>query len=328
LQFKQHELVHSESKLRENSYANHERLTIFARSVLSKASSTLGLTKMAKDSEVVIADDGFIAPIVGDWAEKKYSLISYYAQIFSESMKKKWDSRAYIDLFAGAGRAKIKNSAKYLDTSSMLAAKLQTKFDKYIFCDLDEAKMHALQGRMTKVVPDLIVDYVNGDSNKSCKKILEGIPKHGKGRTVLSFCVVDPFNLANLDFNTIRELSKNYMDFLVLIPSCMDGRRNLSYYLPTENATVEKFLGDPNWRTDWAVEGRRGLDFGDYLTQKYCRQMQTLQFLDSSKETVVVKLPEKNVSLYHLAFFSKNQKGMDFWKQARKYTDRQTNLFG
>ncbi|HEX3558264.1 MAG TPA: hypothetical protein VHU19_03620 [Pyrinomonadaceae bacterium] len=40
-----------------------------------------------------------------------------------------------------------------------------------------------------------------------------------------------------------------------------------------------------------------------------------------------VRLPEKNVLLYRLAFFSRSDLGKKFWEQARKYSDDQRSLF-
>lgn len=40
-----------------------------------------------------LEDDGLYTPEVRDWAERKYRLISYYAEMFATSMKDKWASR-------------------------------------------------------------------------------------------------------------------------------------------------------------------------------------------------------------------------------------------
>ena len=36
-----------------------------------------------------------------------------------------------------------------------------------------------------------------------------------------------------------------------------------------------------------------------------------------------IRLAEKNVLLYRLAFFSRSELGQQFWEQARKYTEPQ-----
>jgi three-Cys-motif partner protein len=281
---------------------------------------------MSREEVIVVADDGLIAPEVGEWSEEKYKLISSYAQMFSDGMKNKWDVRTYVDLFAGAGRAKIRGVDKFVDTSAILAAKTATPFDKYIFCDLNSDKLSALEARVSKNVPGLDVAYIPGDVNKSCEKILGAIPRPSKGKRVLSFCVVDPFNTGDFLFETIRSLSKYFMDFLVLIPSGMDGNRNVKAYLEEVNANIERFLGNKNWRQDWNAFSKRRNSFSDFMIHSFCQSMVGLKYLDSEQHLKKIVLPVKNVLLYHLTFFSRDEMGLKFWKQSLKYSDQQTSF--
>jgi len=59
-----------------------------------------------------LKDDGLITPEVGAWADDKYRLVGNYAAMFAISMKKKWECQVYIDIFAGAGRARIETDPK------------------------------------------------------------------------------------------------------------------------------------------------------------------------------------------------------------------------
>lgn len=65
--------------------------------------------------------DGLKTPRVSEWAELKYRLLYHYASMFASSMKGKWDQHVYIDLFACAGRAEVKGTARTVLTSSFLA---------------------------------------------------------------------------------------------------------------------------------------------------------------------------------------------------------------
>jgi hypothetical protein len=49
--------------------------------------------------------DGLALPEVGAWTEDKHRLVSLYTALFSKGMKKKWDKRIYVELYAGAGIA-------------------------------------------------------------------------------------------------------------------------------------------------------------------------------------------------------------------------------
>ena len=87
------------------------------------------------DNSSIGYQDGLICPEVGAWAEAKYRLIQLYDSLFSTGMKYKWDTRIYIDLYAGAGYARVRNTERILVASPLLALTVKDPFDKYIFCE-------------------------------------------------------------------------------------------------------------------------------------------------------------------------------------------------
>jgi three-Cys-motif partner protein len=272
-----------------------------------------------------LGDDGLYTPEVGEWAERKYRLISYYAQMFATSMKGKWASRTYLDLFAGAGRGHIKETSRIVPTSALLALGVRDPFDHYVFCDVDPDCIAALEARVRQSHPDRDVRYLPGDANELVDAVLDAVPKHRPGAGVLSFCVLDPFNLSNLRFRTIERLSTIFVDFLVLIPSYMDANRNEAIYVAGENNTLAEFLGNPNWREEWS---RARGEFGTFVVNQFGQSMKRLDFIyEGPGDEVTIFLPRKNVKLYHLAFYSKNELALRFWRQARKYSDEQMGLF-
>ena len=82
-----------------------------------------------------VPDDGLFCPEVGEWTEDKHNVVSLYSKLFSTGMKDKWDERVYIELYAGSGFAKVKQSSKVIAGSPIRAFALQHPFDKYIFCE-------------------------------------------------------------------------------------------------------------------------------------------------------------------------------------------------
>jgi three-Cys-motif partner protein len=66
-------------------------------------------------------DDGLLYPDVGSWTETKHDYVSYYAKLFSSGMKRKWNRRIYVDLYAGAGFAKIRDSGRIIAGSPIRA---------------------------------------------------------------------------------------------------------------------------------------------------------------------------------------------------------------
>lgn len=274
-----------------------------------------------------LRDDGLMTPEINSWGEEKYKLVWNYASIFATSMKRKWHCRVYVDLFAGAGRSRIKRTRRIVSASPLLALNISDRFDKYIFCDIDSLKLEALKTRVLIDYPTVPVEYLTEDVNNSTAKILNHIPEGRRGFKVLTFCFVDPYKLENLAFDTIRELSARFMDFLVLIPSGMDANRNESLYTNPQNETLDRFLGTPNWRDNWNNARFRRQSFGDFLTDAFGQQMAELGYIYAGiDKTELIRLTTKNVPLYRLAFFSRHPRGDEFWKAAKKYSKPQLDF--
>ena len=279
------------------------------------------------NNEKPIEDDGLWTPAVKPHCEQKYSLIGKYASIFATSMKHKWDCRVYIDLFAGAGRAKIETSGRIVNGSPLLALGVDTPFDRYIFCDEDKKNIVALAERVQRYYPDAKAVFVQGDSNKTVKKVLDLIPSFSKSFKVLGFCEVDPFRMDDLKFATLQSLSQRYMDFLVLIPTHMDANRNENHYLKEDNHVIDEFLGTQDWRDLWQKKRQGGVSFAQFIAGMFTEQMMTLKYMKPKEfDPVIVRIQGNNVPLYQLMLYSRHSKGQEFWKEARKYSNPQMEL--
>jgi three-Cys-motif partner protein len=103
-----------------------------------------------------VENDKLIIPEVGNWSEKKYKLVGHYCNIFSSSMKNKWNL-VYIDLFSGAGFSKIRETGNILKSSALIALSVPKPFDYYIFNELDSEKYNALCNRVEKLKNNNVV---------------------------------------------------------------------------------------------------------------------------------------------------------------------------
>jgi len=239
-------------------------------------------------------------------------------------MKKKWECRVGIDLFAGAGRARIRGSKRIVEASPLQALGVTDPFDRYIFCELDPEKLAALQQRVSSKYPTRDVTYVVGDSNQNVDTVLSHIPQYRFGFRVLSFCFVDPFNVANLKFETISKLADGgrKIDFLVLIPTGMDAQRNWE----RESGSYGEFLGNTNWRAVWERERRTDPSFANFFVNEFARSMVRIGYRwEGIASTEVIK-NKKRSPLYRLAFFSRNELGSQFWDICRETTATQAKL--
>jgi three-Cys-motif partner protein len=276
-----------------------------------------------------IIEDDLIISEVGPWSQRKYDLVKYYTTMFATSMKYEWDCRVYIDLFSGPGYSRIRGTNDIIPASPLLALNINDPFDKYIFSDINQDKIQALESRVCKSFPSMDTDFINCNVNESIDRILDHVPRGSTSNKVLTFCLVDPYSIGNLHFSTLERISSRiYVDFMVLIPSRMDAHRNLRYYFRRDNNKVERFLNDPNWRDRWNTEKSTGLNFGEFIVQQFNNKMASLGFLPlNGDEFVPVYETGTQRLLYHLAFYSKKELGKKFWIDSIRGTDPQQNLF-
>jgi three-Cys-motif partner protein len=274
-----------------------------------------------------VSDDGLETPEVRSWAEEKYRIVALYGTLFSTGMKNQWDIRVYIDLYAGAGHARIKGTEHIVQGSPLIALSVQDKFDKYIFCEKNAKKLDALKKRVNDQFPNVDVEFIPGDCNAKVSEILDKIPSHSKGKKVLSFCFTDPYNTGDIQFQTVEALGKKFMDFLIVLAVGMDATRNESLYTDLKNPQIDRFLGNNEWRVRWTKAQSKKIPFRHFLAQEYAMQMKTLKYLDVPLEKMKeVKSDDKNLSLYHLAFFSRHERGYRFWDDVLKYGSPQQSF--
>lgn len=274
-----------------------------------------------------VEDDGLIVAEAKEWAHEKHRLLSHYASVFAHAMRGKWDRLVYLDLFAGPGHFRLPGSGSAFLASPGVILNLDLPFTDYVFCELDSERADALARRIRARFSDKRTRVLNADTNVEAESVLRALPTPSRGNSVLSLCFLDPYNLGNLKFQTIRALATRYMDFLVLVPSGMDANRNPHNYISEGNLTLDEFLGTDTWRERWRNRERQNASFEQFVLAEFTRSMRTLNYLDPGLENMApIRLPGKNVLLYRLALFSRNELGVRFWRETRKYTNPQTGF--
>jgi three-Cys-motif partner protein len=266
-------------------------------------------------------------PEVGGWAEEKHRLISIYATQFSSGMKRKWHTRVYLELYAGAGYNKIRGTSKIIVGSPVRALTVKDPFDKYIFCEEDPEKLRALVSRVKERAPRLDVAYIPGDCNANVDRIVSEIPQPSKDNTVLTLCFADPFDIS-LKFRTLQRLAlSRFVDFIVLLAVYSDAGRAYRRYMMDDAPKVDEFLGSKNWRARWKTAERKRVIFPKFLAQEFAASMQTLGYLPTPIHKMKrVRSDEKNLPLYYIALFSKHKLAQELWDDALKYHTDQTEF--
>jgi len=271
-----------------------------------------------------VDDDGLISPDVGGWAEEKYRLIAYYDALFSTGMKHKWHQRVYIDLYAGAGLSRVPGTNKLLKGSPLLALTVPNPFDKYIFCEEQDALLNALKARVQRLAPKAKVAYVLGNCDAQIAEICDAIPQGSPSNKVLSLCFVDPFDFG-LKFETLRRLSSGSVDFLVLLAVNMDANRNYRHYVEGDSTKVDEVLGNKDWRQRWKDCGAKREQFGRFLASEFSLSMEALKYLKQPLDRMRLIRNDNKVPLYFLALFSRHPTAYKFWDDVLKYsTDQQS----
>ena len=144
---------------------------------------------------IEVESDDLFTPEVREWSLEKYKLVGSYCDIFTSGMKHQWDQLVYIDLFAGAGFAKIKETQKTYLNSALVAMSIPTPFTKYVLCESDPERYQALRDRVERDFGHLEYEIIHGNSNENVDIIRNAIPPYKKGNTRLCFCFVDPYSL-------------------------------------------------------------------------------------------------------------------------------------
>ncbi|MGA2667362.1 MAG: three-Cys-motif partner protein TcmP [Ignavibacteria bacterium] len=285
------------------------------------------MTKVKFNPIIPVKNDDLFVEQVGEWAKEKYSLVGVYCDIFTKSMKSRWGNLVYIDLFAGCGYSRIKDTKTYIKSSPLIALSVPNKFTKYIFCEENNEKCKSLERRIKGEYNDLNYIIIKGDCNKRVESIKNALPKYSKNNTVLSFCFADPYAMSNLNFITIERLSQFMIDFLILIPTGMDARRNLKYYLDGNNETVDYFIDNRDWREKFRKTYKENnQSFVSFLKEIYSNKMVSLGYKEPGSFHLIKSI-NKNLPLYHLAFFSKHALGNKFWDAVNEYSSQQVELF-
>ena len=199
--------------------------------------------------------------------------------------------------------------------------------------EVDRERATALEKRIHANFPKFRyrnAQVLNRDANTDIDEILKWVPKFNRTCKGLTFCFVDPFNTQNLRFATMKKIADAlYVDFVVLIPSFMDIKRNEHNYTRSDCPIVDDFLGTTSWRKTWSTGGTRFKDFGVFVADQFGRQNGNLELLFTTVPTIsrlFRKGQDRSLYLYHLGFFSRSKLGVKFWRETRQRTQVQTTM--
>jgi len=239
------------------------------------------------------------------------------------AMRDRWERRAYVGLYSGAGYAKLDKTEEIYETSALAVFRQPDLFTDYVFVDRNPLCTSALNSRISRISPTANCSVLSGDVNASIDKVLAKLPMHSRTQKVLTFCFVDPFDL-KLQFETVRLLAERRVDFLILLALGFDARRNIvRYYRDLDDRTIGDLIDDPQWRDAYKASGEKRIVH--FMLRKFDEQMRSLGYLSAAGDEHPIK--KGGVLLYHLVFYSRSELAKKFWRDTCLGITKQPSLF-
>lgn len=263
-------------------------------------------------------DDGLSMQVFGTWTETKLDYLSRYIEIFETAMREKWRIRNYIDLLAGPGKYRVKNSNKILLGSPLLALSTTHPFTGYFFVDKSRKYTDTLKKRCSVSSIYNRVRIRTGDCNELVQDIIDQLKADDNRSLNLAF--LDPNGL-ELHWSTVKKLaSMQRMDLIIHYSQMGFTRYMRSASMEESETAVDLFFGGREWRNIYkTMEGKRGLQRA--MIDFYKSNLRLLDYSivfqgdeDLGNEPLI-RNTLRNVPLYRLIFASKHNLGHKFWKE-------------
>ncbi len=187
----------------------------------------------------------------GFWTPLKLILLNYVFDICSMIINKFKPSifkkMYYVDLFAGSGINKIRETTDFLIGSPLITSLTHgDKYDKMFFCEKDDKYFLALKARIDYLRKDNL-DCLYGDCNINLDKILKILTEE---RNTYSFFFVDPFTI-EFSWNSMKKILDLRSDIVFTLMN-KEIIRAIGYAnLPKGKsmiAELNRFFGDDSWK--------------------------------------------------------------------------------
>lgn len=264
--------------------------------------------------ERVAVDDNLPVRLVRFWTIDKLYFWNRYIEITTTAMvgHPQWAAGLiYVDLFAGPGICRSKETQERLPGSPLIAANAPKPFRRILLIEKDSKSAAACEQRLREFDADERSRVFTGDCNKLIHELVTHIPD---GALTIAF--IDPTGL-HAEFETIRVLSsRGRVDLLILFADALDIVRNVETYSRQPNSKLDRFLGpDCNWRDRWLRLNSHDSStvrtfFADIYTEQLQRHLGYRRFGDQ-----VISM--KSQPIYRLVYASKHDRGLDFWEKAK-----------
>ena len=276
-------------------------------------------------------NDGLTTRESGAWVAEKLHYVRRYIDMFTTSMRHRpWRSRRYIDLFAGPGKCRIRETDVIVLGSPLLAVTTDYPFTDYIFVESDAENIAALKRRCEAASLPSYIEYLTGDANRLAHsvadEIIQGDSRYLPGQWwSLNLAFLDPEGL-ELEWSTVATLARvERMDLIFHYPQSGLTRNLESFIDSDEDTIVDRFFGDKGWRERYGELREQGASFArihrhliDYYKSKLA-DLGYVNFFDQEfSAEPLIRNTRRNAPLYRLLFASKHELGHKFWNEVTR----------
>jgi len=271
-----------------------------------------GGRKLSNGNCSILGLDGLPVQCVGIWASDKYHYLGQYIEatcaVRAEYLPPMGPGgAAFIDLFAGPGRVRVRETGEIKDGSPLIAAKHgKAPFSKLVFCEMRQDNVSALKSRTA--CHGQRVEVILGDCNSSIDTIAAAVPEHG-----LNIALIDPFGLQALKFATIERLGRfRRMDLVVHFPTG-DIKRNL-----TKSENTRRWLSEALGTMEWESRCSSAKEVA-VLVEVFKERLRRIGYGSEQVRSQPIK-NSQNVTLYYLVYASKHPRGDAIWQSITRNT--------
>ena len=260
--------------------------------------------------------DGLPVRCVGEWSRKKIFILVKYFNMFTVSMKNKWNNLYYIEICSGPGKCIDRSVGNEINGTSLCVAK-RTEFKniaKAVFFDNNPKIVEILNHRITKLnlqnAHAHLGDYFKADD--ICEYIANETDKNG-----LYLIFIDPTD-CSVPFDLIRKLKVKFknIDFIINIAIGTDFTRNITNAIHNPQSYTKvinkysSFLGSSDFFNNPQLKNSDTLDLRVLFRDYYVSSLEKIGYKFTSFERI------KNY--YDLIFVSSHERGLQFWEEAIK----------
>jgi len=225
--------------------------------------------------------DGLPVRLSGEWIRRKHHYLDRYCAITAVGMKNAFSERVFLDVMAGPGVCKIKDTGEELSGSPLIA--LKHPFTNFVFVESDPNLASALKTRIATHPKVALCEVIPRDWTEEVRAGRLTVPRG----LVVAF--VDPTGIKQVPWTAMHQLltGNRKIDMLATVQYAMGITLNVYQYVEAaseQTTALDTFLGEGGWR-NWPRD-RTDAAFTNRVINRWIEKLTELGFQGSRQITV------------------------------------------